>query len=103
MIEPMPENEPAAARLPLLFLVADTGGGHRNAARAVGQALERMYPGRFAPALCDPLGGPGSAARLALRRGVVGPGNEAGPVAVGRRLPRLRLAPGHAGAAPGAA
>ena len=53
----MPENEPAAA-LPLLFLVADTGGGHRNAARAVGQALDRMYPGRFAPVLCDPLGGP---------------------------------------------
>jgi hypothetical protein len=44
--------------LPLLFLIADTGGGHRSAARAVSQALDRMYPGRFAPVLCDPLGGP---------------------------------------------
>ena len=33
IIEVMLENEPAAAHLPLLFLVADTGGGHRNAAR----------------------------------------------------------------------
>lgn len=70
MIEPMLENEPAGARLPLLFLVADTGGGHRNAARAVGQALERMYPGRFALALCDPLGGPGSARLLRFVAGL---------------------------------
>jgi len=46
------------APVPLLFLIADTGGGHRSAARAVGEALERAYPGRFAPVLCDPLGGP---------------------------------------------
>jgi 1,2-diacylglycerol 3-beta-galactosyltransferase len=85
MIEPMLENEPAAARLPLLFLVADTGGGHRNAARAVGQALERMYPGRFSLALCDPLGGPGSA-RLA-------------PCAPGRSGRATRLAPWLWGAA----
>jgi len=44
--------------VPLLFLIADTGGGHRSAARAVSQALELAYPGRFAPVLCDPLGGP---------------------------------------------
>jgi 1,2-diacylglycerol 3-beta-galactosyltransferase len=45
---------------PLLFLLADTGGGHRSAARAVGEALEQAYPGRFRPVLCDPLAGPGS-------------------------------------------
>jgi len=27
--------------VPLLFLVGDTGGGHRSAAQAVAQALER--------------------------------------------------------------
>jgi 1,2-diacylglycerol 3-beta-galactosyltransferase len=48
----------APAPVPLLFLIADTGGGHRSAARAVSQALELAYPGRFAPVLCDPLGGP---------------------------------------------
>ena len=79
MIEPMLENEPAAARLPLLFLVADTGGGHRNAARAVGQALERMYPGRFALALCDPLGGPGSARLLRFVAGLYGPATRLAP------------------------
>ncbi|MGH3393172.1 MAG: hypothetical protein ACRDPO_00630, partial [Streptosporangiaceae bacterium] len=52
--------------VPLLFLIADTGGGHRSAARAVGEALEQRYPGRFAPMLCDPLGGPGSAWPLRL-------------------------------------
>jgi 1,2-diacylglycerol 3-beta-galactosyltransferase len=72
MIEAMPETEPATA-LPLLFLVADTDGGHRNAARAVGQALDRMYPGRFAPVLCDPLGGPGSARLLRFVTGLYGP------------------------------
>src|SRR6202167_997761 len=79
MIEPMLENEPAAARLPLLFLVADTGGGHRNAARAVGQALDRMYPGRFGPVLCDPLGGPGSARLLRFVTGLYGPATRLAP------------------------
>ncbi|HEX3924318.1 MAG TPA: glycosyltransferase [Streptosporangiaceae bacterium] len=60
-------------RLPLLFLIADTGGGHRSAARAVAQALERGYPGRFAPVLCDPLGGPGSARLLRWVAGLYGP------------------------------
>jgi 1,2-diacylglycerol 3-beta-galactosyltransferase len=44
----------------LLFLLADTGGGHRSAARAVGEALEQAYPGRFDLVLCDPLSGRGS-------------------------------------------
>lgn len=51
-------------RVPLLFLLADTGGGHRSAARAVGEALEAAYPGRFDPVLCDPLAGPGAARLL---------------------------------------
>jgi 1,2-diacylglycerol 3-beta-galactosyltransferase len=79
MIEVMSGTEPAAARLPLLFLVADTGGGHRNAARAVGQALDRLYPGRFAPVLCDPLGGPGSARLLHLVTGLYGPATRLTP------------------------
>jgi 1,2-diacylglycerol 3-beta-galactosyltransferase len=78
----MPEN---ATPVPLLFFIADTGGGHRNAAEAVGQALDRAYPGRFAPVLCDPLSGPG-AARL-LRR------------VVGLYGPAIRLAPWLWGAA----
>jgi 1,2-diacylglycerol 3-beta-galactosyltransferase len=59
--------------VPLLFLIADTGGGHRSAARAVGQALEAAYPGRFAPVLCDPLGGPGSFRPLRWVTGLYGP------------------------------
>jgi 1,2-diacylglycerol 3-beta-galactosyltransferase len=46
--------------VPVLFLLSDTGGGHRSAARAVVEALEQAYPGRFDPVLCDPLSGPGS-------------------------------------------
>jgi 1,2-diacylglycerol 3-beta-galactosyltransferase len=68
-----------AGRIPLLFLVADTGGGHRNAARAVGQALDRMYPDRFAPVLCDPLGGPGSARLLRFVTGLYGPATRLAP------------------------
>jgi 1,2-diacylglycerol 3-beta-galactosyltransferase len=59
--------------MPLLFLIADTGGGHRSAARAVSQALDRAYPGVFAPALCDPLSGPGSARLLRWVTGLYGP------------------------------
>jgi 1,2-diacylglycerol 3-beta-galactosyltransferase len=60
-------------RMPLLFLVADTGGGHRSAARAVGEALEEAYPGRFDAVLCDPLGGPGSSRLLRWITGLYGP------------------------------
>jgi 1,2-diacylglycerol 3-beta-galactosyltransferase len=63
----------ATAPLPVLFLMADTGGGHRNAARAVGESLELAYPGGFAPVLCDPLGGPGSARLLRWVTGLYGP------------------------------
>jgi 1,2-diacylglycerol 3-beta-galactosyltransferase len=53
----------------LLFLFADTGGGHRAAARALAQTLDQWYPGEFEPVLCDPLCGPGSAWLL---RGISG-------------------------------
>ena len=64
---------PATDPLPVLFLIADTGGGHRNAARAVGESLELAYPGRFAPVLCNPLSGPGSARLLRWVTGLYGP------------------------------
>ena len=61
------------ARVPLLFLVADTGGGHRSAARAVGEALEKAYPGRFDPVLCDPLDGRESTRLLRWVTSLYGP------------------------------
>lgn len=73
---------------PLLFLIADTGGGHRAAAVAVGEALHRAYPGQFAPLLCDPLGGPGSARLPRTVTGCYGP--------LIRRAPRLYGAIYHA-------
>jgi len=57
----------------LLFLLADTGGGHRSAARAVCEALEEAYPGRFDPVLCDPLAGPSSAPLLRWLTRLYGP------------------------------
>jgi len=59
-----PGERGTAARVPLLFLLADTGGGHRSAARAVSEALEEAYPGRFDPVLCDPLAGRGASRLL---------------------------------------
>ena len=59
--------------VPLLFLIGDTGGGHRSAALAVGQYLERAYPGRFTPVICDPLRGPGAPRRLRWMVGLYGP------------------------------
>ena len=50
----------ADKRVPLLFLISDTGGGHRSAAQAVGEALESQYPGQFEPVITDPLTGPGT-------------------------------------------
>ena len=61
------------APIPLLFLIADTGGGHRAAARAVTEALEAAYPRMFAPVLCDPLTGPGSAPLLRSVSRLYGP------------------------------
>ncbi len=62
-----------AGRVPLLFLLADTGGGHRSAARAVSEALEEAYPGRYDSVLCDPLAGPGSAPLLRWVTRLYGP------------------------------
>jgi 1,2-diacylglycerol 3-beta-galactosyltransferase len=58
---------------PLLFLISDTGGGHRSAAKAVSQAIERAYPGQFAPIIHDPLAGPTAPRRLRWLTGLYGP------------------------------
>jgi len=74
MVVVAPESERVRdAPVPLLFLIADTGGGHRAAARAVTEALETAYPDRFAPVLCDPLGGEDSRALLRWVTGLYGP------------------------------
>lgn len=41
----------------VLFLTADTGGGHRAATEALSQALRSRYPDRFVAVSCDPLTG----------------------------------------------
>jgi len=64
-----PEQPPQ----PLLFLIGDTGGGHRSAAAAVAQALERALPGRFVPVIWDPLRGPDVARPLRWFAGLYGP------------------------------
>jgi 1,2-diacylglycerol 3-beta-galactosyltransferase len=64
-----PEQPP----LPLLFLIGDTGGGHRSAATAVAQALDRMLPGRFTAVICDPLRGPDAPRLLRWLSGLYGP------------------------------
>ncbi len=66
---PSPEQPP----LPLLFLIGDTGGGHRSAAAAVAQALEHLLPGRFVPVICDPLRGPDVPRLLRWFSGLYGP------------------------------
>ncbi len=57
----------------LLFLVGDTGGGHRSAAKAVAQALDQACPGRFAPFIYDPLRGPDAPRWLRWIVGLYGP------------------------------
>ncbi|MDQ6846166.1 MAG: hypothetical protein M3019_01060 [Candidatus Dormibacteraeota bacterium] len=42
--------------LPLLFLIADTGGGHRAGATAVARRLEIDRPGEFDVHIVDPVG-----------------------------------------------
>jgi len=59
--------------VPLLFLIGDTGGGHRRAAQAVGQALDRAWPGHFATVICDPLRGPAAPLRLRWLMALYGP------------------------------
>jgi 1,2-diacylglycerol 3-beta-galactosyltransferase len=64
---------PGPAPVPLLFLIGDTGGGHRSAASAVAQALHQGWPGRFAPVLRDPLRGPAAPPWLHAVIGLYGP------------------------------
>jgi 1,2-diacylglycerol 3-beta-galactosyltransferase len=64
-----PEQPP----LPLLFLIGDTGGGHRSAAAAVAQALDRLLPGRFVPIIWDPLRGPDVPRLMRWFAGLYGP------------------------------
>jgi 1,2-diacylglycerol 3-beta-galactosyltransferase len=64
-----PEQPP----LPLLFLIGDTGGGHRSAATAVAQALDRLLPGQFVTLICDPLRGPDVPRLLRWFAGLYGP------------------------------
>jgi len=64
-----PEQPP----LPLLFLIGDTGGGHRSAAAAVAQALEHLVPGQFVPVIWDPLRGPDVPRLLRWFAGLYGP------------------------------
>jgi 1,2-diacylglycerol 3-beta-galactosyltransferase len=49
-----PSAAAATAPVHLLFLVADTGGGHRASAEAVARRLAAAYPGRFATHVLDP-------------------------------------------------
>jgi 1,2-diacylglycerol 3-beta-galactosyltransferase len=55
------QARPAA---PLLFVIGATGGGHRSAALAVSEALDRAYPGQFASVIHDALAGRGTPLRL---------------------------------------
>jgi 1,2-diacylglycerol 3-beta-galactosyltransferase len=58
---------------PLLFLIGDTGGGHRSAATAVAQAMELTHPGSFVPIIFDPVRGPEVFPPLRWLAGLYGP------------------------------
>jgi 1,2-diacylglycerol 3-beta-galactosyltransferase len=68
----MPANAGAGAQT-VLFLIADTGGGHRRVAEAVSEALATRYPGQVRPVVCDPLTGPAAARPLRWLAGLYGP------------------------------
>jgi hypothetical protein len=61
-----PHDPAVGAELPVLLLLADTGGGHA----AVAGALQRVGSIRFAPVLFDPLAAPESSRLLRGRRAV---------------------------------
>jgi 1,2-diacylglycerol 3-beta-galactosyltransferase len=56
----------------LLFLIADTGGGHRASAAAVARQLEALEPGTFEVSIIDPFA-EGSPAVIARTAGLYGP------------------------------
>lgn len=55
---PAPARHGRSAPCTVLFLTAETGGGHQAATRAIGQALNRCVSGAIATVTCDPLTGP---------------------------------------------
>lgn len=63
----------AARPTVILFLVSDTGAGHRRAAEAIAVALESRWPGEFRAVLADPLAGPGSSRLMRLLARSYGP------------------------------
>ncbi|HEY2550906.1 MAG TPA: glycosyltransferase [Streptosporangiaceae bacterium] len=69
----MPATAVRSQPVPLLFLLADTGGGHRSAALAVREAIEQAHPGQFSVTFCDPLAGPGVPWPLRLLTSLYGP------------------------------
>jgi 1,2-diacylglycerol 3-beta-galactosyltransferase len=79
------ETAPAAADragpATLLFLLADTGGGHRRAAEAVSRALDQRFLGQLVAAMWNPLAGPQSCCLVRRVTNLYGP--------LVRRAPRL--------------
>ena len=72
-----PDQAPPPA--PLLFVIGTTGGGHRSAALAVSEALDRAYPGQFAPVIHDALAGRGTPFRLRFVVSLYAPGIRLAP------------------------
>src|SRR5580704_18537003 len=68
-----PERTTSPGGLTVLFLVSDTGGGHRRAAEAIiGELAARCGP-TFRPVTCDPLAGPAAAWPLRCLAALYGP------------------------------
>lgn len=68
-----PERATSPGGLTVLFLVSDTGGGHRRAAEAIIGELAAKYGPTFRPVTCDPLAGPGAAWPLRCLAALYGP------------------------------
>jgi 1,2-diacylglycerol 3-beta-galactosyltransferase len=76
-------GEPGAASLTVLFLISDTGAGHRRVAEAITEALVTAHPGSCRVALCDPLTGPAAARPLRWLARLYGPAVRLAPWAWG--------------------
>jgi 1,2-diacylglycerol 3-beta-galactosyltransferase len=68
-----PERTTSPEGLTVLFLVSDTGGGHRRAAEAIMGELAAKYGPAFRPVTCDPLAGPAAAWPLRCLAALYGP------------------------------